>query len=148
MGEAEEVERLRLAKPRPFPLLRRSAAELDQTGLVRMQGQRKLRQPIPQFRLKPLGIGLVLKAGNDVVGIAHQDDVSLGMVASPPLRPEIEDVMQVNVRQQGRGNAPCGVPVSVWVTSPSSITPAFSHFADQVNEAAVNDPMLDSRTPP
>src|SRR6266852_9255813 len=59
MGEAEEVERLRLAKPRPFPLLRRPAAELDQTGLVRMQGQRKLRQPIPQFCLKPLGIGLV-----------------------------------------------------------------------------------------
>src|SRR5260370_6151625 len=70
MGEAEEVERLRLAKPCPLPLLRRPAAELDQTGLVRMQGQRKLRQPIPQFRLEPLGIGLVLKAGNDVVGIA------------------------------------------------------------------------------
>src|SRR5260370_31611574 len=88
MGEAEEVERLRLAKPCPLPLLRRPAAELDQTGLVRMQGQRKLRQPIPQFRLEPLGIGLVLKAGNDVVGIAHQDDVSLGMVASPPLGPQ------------------------------------------------------------
>src|SRR6195256_4804264 len=102
MGEAEEVERLRLAKPCPLPLLRRPAAELDQTGLVRMQGQRKLRQPIPQFRLEPLGIGLVLKAGNDVVGIAHQDDVSLGMVASPPLGPQIEDVMQVDVRQEGR----------------------------------------------
>src|ERR1700726_1312103 len=38
MGEAKEVERFRLAKPRPFPLLRRPAAELDQTGLVRMQG--------------------------------------------------------------------------------------------------------------
>src|SRR4030081_1207237 len=125
MGKAEEVERLRLAKPCPLPLLRRPAAELDQTGLVRMQGQRKLRQPIPQFRLEPLGIGLVLKAGNDVVGIAHQDDVSLGMVASPPLGPQIEDVMQVDVRQQGRGNA---VPVSVWLTSPSSITPAFSHL--------------------
>src|SRR5207237_1118491 len=119
MGETEEVERLRLAKPRPFPLLRRPAAELDQTGLVRMQGQRKLRQPIPQFRLEPLGIGLVLKAGNDVVGIAHQDDVSLGMVASPPLRPEIEDVMCISSnliwrsllvseasRRAGRGSHP------------------------------------------
>jgi hypothetical protein len=105
MGEAQEVERLRLAKPCPLPLLRRSAAELDQTGLVRMQGQRKLRQPIPQFCLKPLGIGLVFKPGDDVIGIAHQDDVPLGMVASPPLSPEIKDVMQVDVRQQGRGNA-------------------------------------------
>jgi hypothetical protein len=46
------------------PLRRRPAAKLDQTGLVRMQGQRKLRQPIPQFCLKPLGIGLVLKPGD------------------------------------------------------------------------------------
>src|SRR5216683_4299013 len=128
MGEAEEVEGLRLAEPCPLPLLRRPAAELNQTGLVRMQGQRKLRQPIPQFRLEPLGIGLVLKAGNDVVGIAHQDDVSLGMVASPPLRPEIEDVMQVDVRQQGRGNAALRRPY-LWPDHlPSSITPAFSHL--------------------
>src|SRR5260370_36755283 len=68
MGEAQEVERLRLATPGPLPLRRRLAAELDQTGLVRMQDQRKLRQPIPQFRLEPLGIGLVLKAGNEVSG--------------------------------------------------------------------------------
>jgi hypothetical protein len=43
--------------------------------------------------LKPLGIGLVFKAGDDVIGIAHQDDVPLDMVASPPLSPEIEAVM-------------------------------------------------------
>jgi hypothetical protein len=33
--------------------------------LVRMQGQRKSRQPIPQFCLKPLGIGLVFKASDE-----------------------------------------------------------------------------------
>lgn len=43
--------------------------------------QRKLRQPIPQIRLKPLGIGLVFKPGDDVIGITYQDDVPLGMVA-------------------------------------------------------------------
>jgi hypothetical protein len=43
MGEAQEVECFWLAKPGPLPLLRRPAAELDKTGLVRMQGQRKLR---------------------------------------------------------------------------------------------------------
>ena len=101
MGEAQEVEGLRLAYPCPLPLLRRPTAELDQTGLVRMQDQRKLRQPIPQLCLKPLSIGLVFKAGDDVIGIPHQDDVALGLVASPPLSPEIEDVMQVDVRQQG-----------------------------------------------
>src|ERR1700704_3688550 len=29
---------------------------------------------------------------------------------------------------RGEATPPCGVPVSVWVTSPSSITPAFSHL--------------------
>jgi hypothetical protein len=100
MGEVQEVECLGLAKPCPPPLLRRSAAELDQTSLVRVQGQRKLRQPIPQFCLKPLGIGLVFKAGDDVIGIVHQGDVPSGMVASPPRSPEIEDVVQVDIRQQ------------------------------------------------
>jgi hypothetical protein len=70
-----------------------------------MQGERKLRQPIPQFRLKPLGIGLVFKAGDDVIGIAHQDDVPLGMVVWPPISPEIEDVLQIDLRQQGRGHS-------------------------------------------
>jgi hypothetical protein len=37
-----------------------------------------------QFCLKPLGIGLVFKAGDHVIGIAHQDDVPSGMVANPP----------------------------------------------------------------
>src|SRR5260221_14081637 len=148
VGEAEEVERLGLARPVALPLLSRSAAELDQTGLVRMQGQRKLRQPIPQFRLEPLGIGLVLKAGNDVVGIAHQDDVSLGMAASPPLRPEIEDVMQVDVRQQGRGNAALRRP-HLW---PGHL-PVFHHpglqpFANQTDHAAVTDPVLDKADQP
>ena len=99
--EAQEVERLRLAKPCPLPLLRRAAAELEQTGLVRVQGQRKLRQPIPQVCLKPLGIGLVFKPSDDVIGIAHQDDVPSGLVASPPRSPKTEDIVQVDVRQQG-----------------------------------------------
>src|SRR6267154_1314795 len=29
---------------------------------------------------------------------------------------------------RGEATPPCGVPVSVWLTSPSSITPAFSHL--------------------
>src|SRR5271165_4588854 len=42
-GEAQEVEGLRLAEPAPLAVRRCEAAELDQTGLVRMKRQRKLR---------------------------------------------------------------------------------------------------------
>ena len=84
--------------PRP-PLVRCMAAELDQAGLVRVQGQRELRHPVLQIRPEPLGVGVVLEAGDEVVGVAHEDDVALGMVASPPLCPQIEGVVQVDVRQ-------------------------------------------------
>src|SRR5262245_3785618 len=40
--EAEELEGLRLSKPRPCAPDRRMAAKLDQAGLVRMQRKRKL----------------------------------------------------------------------------------------------------------
>src|SRR6476659_551538 len=41
VGEAQEAEGFRLAKPAPRAVRRREAAELEQAGLVRMQRQRK-----------------------------------------------------------------------------------------------------------
>ena len=148
MDEAQEIERLRPANPCPLPLLRRPAAELDHTGLVGMQGQRKLRQSIPQFRLKPLLISLVFKAGDYVIGIAHQDNVPLGMVTSPPIGPEIKDVMEVDVRQQGRGNAALRRP-HLWPGHLSVFHhPGLQPFADQADHTAVADSMLDKTDQP
>ena len=64
-----------------------------------MQRERELRHPLVQLRPEPLGVGFVLETGDDVVGIAHEDDISPGVAFAPLLRPEIEDVMQVDVRQ-------------------------------------------------
>ena len=68
MREPQKVERLRLAEPAPLSAGCRVAAELEQAGLGRMQAQRELLQPLGQFRLEPDGFGLVLEAGDDVVG--------------------------------------------------------------------------------
>src|SRR5207245_5176889 len=86
----------------PFAVCRRMAAKLDQARLVRMQAQREAFQPLAQGRQKPLGIGPVLKAGDEVVGISHDDDVPLGVTVSPLPRPEIESVVQVDVGEQRR----------------------------------------------
>src|SRR6202049_1320681 len=45
-GKAQEVEGLRLAKPAPLAAFRREASELDQPGLLGVQRQRKLPQPL------------------------------------------------------------------------------------------------------
>jgi len=49
VGEAQEVEGLRLAKPAPLTIGHRKAAELDQASLVRMQTERKAFQPLSQI---------------------------------------------------------------------------------------------------
>ena len=52
VGEAEEVERLRLALSPAFPLLSRVAAELDQLGFLRVQCQAGARQTSPIRRVE------------------------------------------------------------------------------------------------
>src|SRR5262249_24321847 len=42
----------------------------------------------------------------------------------------------------GETTEPCPVPLSLTVTTPSSMTPAFKPFLDQTDDAPVADPML------
>jgi hypothetical protein len=88
MRELEEGERLRLTLPALRAIGRRTAAELDQSSLFRMKAQRKLLHPFAQCRQETHGVGLVLEAGDDVVGVAHDDDVALGVALPPLVRPE------------------------------------------------------------
>src|SRR5208337_2809223 len=100
MREPQEVETLRLPLTAPLTVRRRPAAELDEARLFLMQREREPRHTLIQARPEPLGVGLVLEAGDDVVGVTHEDNRALGMAFSPLLRPEVEDVMQVDIRQQ------------------------------------------------
>src|SRR5690349_14870859 len=81
--------------PRPRRL-RRSAAkasELDQPGLLRMQRQCKLPQPLAHLIPKALGVALVLEADDEVVGVAHDNHVAGGRALSPARGPEVEGVV-------------------------------------------------------
>src|SRR5437773_9085636 len=49
---------------------------------------------------------------------------------------------------RGEATPPCGVPVSVWVTSPSSITPAFSHLRIRRMTRRSPDPVLNEADQP
>ena len=100
VGEAKEVERFRFAKPLPLSGLSRIAAKLDQAGLVRMELQRKLLQPVSHHAQEALAVGLMLEAHHNIVGIAHDDHVASGLPPSPAFGPEIEHIMQVDVGQE------------------------------------------------
>ena len=62
-----------------------------------MQRQRKLPQPLAHLVQEALGVGMVLEADDEVVGIAHDDHIARGLVPSPALGPEVEGVVQVDV---------------------------------------------------
>src|SRR6476659_9907971 len=92
-SKAQEVEGLRFAKPALLSLGRRTAAKLNQSGLVRVQRQRELLQPLTHCVPEAAGVTLMLKAYDQVVGISHYDHVARGLAPSPALGPKIEGVV-------------------------------------------------------
>jgi hypothetical protein len=70
----------------------------------------------------------VLQTHHEVVGVANDVHLTARVPLSPLLEPQIEHVVQIHVRQQGTDD-PSLRPSITSRSSPSSITPAFSHFA-------------------
>ena len=98
--EPEEVESLRTPFP-PCPAVRhREFAELNETGLVRVQLEREVGQPVLQIAQEPFCIPLVLEPDNEIIGVTHDDRLATGDPGAPlPLEPEVKDEVQVDVRQ-------------------------------------------------
>jgi hypothetical protein len=76
-------------------------AKLQQSGLVRMKHKRELLKPQAHRIPEAPRVGFVLKARNNIIRKPHNDDVAFGFPPSPTLGPEIEDVVQVHVGEQG-----------------------------------------------
>ena len=70
-----------------------------------MQLQSELPQAFPPFLEEPLGIGTVLKPQNTIVSITDHADFPGGPMLPPVLYPKIENVMQINVREQRRNHS-------------------------------------------
>ena len=76
------------------------AAKLQQSSLVRMKRKRELLKPHTHCFPEAPRIGFVLEADNDIIRKPQDNDVASSFIASPPLGPEIEDVVQVHVSEQ------------------------------------------------
>jgi hypothetical protein len=99
-SEAQEAEGLRFAQPAPLAIDRREAAKLNQSGLFRMKRQREAFEPLAHHIEESPGIHLALKTNDDVVGVSHNNHVARGLVPSPALGPQVENVVQVDVGEQ------------------------------------------------
>src|SRR5688572_20290756 len=75
-----------------------------------MQLQGELLHSLPQLSEKPLGVILVLESNNEIIGPPRDDNLSTRRPFPPLLYPEVEDVVQVNIRQQRRNCRSLGRP--------------------------------------
>jgi len=50
----------------------------------------------------------LLETHDDVIGVAHNDDLTSGLALSPSVCREVEDSMEIDIGQQWRGNRPLG----------------------------------------
>src|SRR5436853_5399422 len=100
VGEAQKVERLRLAESPLLPLLGGEPPELDQPCLPGLQLQLEHGESLAQVRQELLSFFFVLEAHDEVVGVAHDDHVTPRLPLPPLVGPLVEDVVQVDVREQ------------------------------------------------
>src|SRR5438094_8907338 len=87
MRKPQEVERLRLALTPSLPVVGSKPPELNQAGLVRVEVQSELLQPLPPFPEEPLCVGAILEPYHTVAGIADYDNLSPSRPPAPLLDP-------------------------------------------------------------
>jgi hypothetical protein len=80
----------------------RIPAKLDQSRFIRMQSQPELCQTLLQICQKRPRRCLLLEAHHTIIGVTKHDDLSSPWLFPPVLNPEIEGVVQIDVRQQRR----------------------------------------------
>ena len=69
--EAQKIKALRFAEPVLSTSLSRTAAEPDQTGLVRLEREIECLKPFTQRTEEATCVVLVLEAGHTIIGIPH-----------------------------------------------------------------------------
>jgi hypothetical protein len=90
----------------------------------------------------------VLEADDNIVSVPHHDDVAMGMASSPLIRPQIEDVMQVDVGQKWRDHR--ALRCSDLPRCHLSVfrRPGFQPFTDQSDHPPVADTVFDEADQP
>ena len=90
----------------------------------------------------------MLEANDYIVGIPDHDHVARGLVPSPAFGPKIEDVMEVDVREQWRNHRALSRPLFLNRHDPVFEDAGPQPFLDEPDDALVADPMLQEADDP
>jgi hypothetical protein len=127
--------------PRGLAQPRRVRPELDEPGLVRVKFQGELREPAAQLLKEPFSIVLELEPHDEVVREAGNDDIPPRPRLPPVTSPQVQDIMQIHIRQQRGQRTPLGG--SLPAIGP---LPVFEHsrvqpLRDQPQDPLIRDPV-------
>ena len=82
------------------------APKLDQPRLALVQLHAKAREPLAKLSPEPLGLVTMLKAHHEVVREPHHDNIAASVPRTPPLDPQVEHIMEIDVCKQRRNRRP------------------------------------------
>ena len=146
--ETQEVEALGLPLAARPSIRRRVAAEFEESRFVGVQGQTEPREAFAQLGEKLLGVVSMLEAHDEVIGKADDDHVAVRLPLPPSLGPEVEDVVQVDIRQQ-RADTPALDGADLTDDALSLLQHArVQPFLDESHDAPVRHAVLDEANEP
>src|SRR5262249_36000501 len=143
VGETQERESFRLSLATPLSVSSGVPPELDQSCLIRVKFKPDLPQPLPKLCKEAIGIGSILETQHKIIGVSNNHDGARCHFLAPGFDPQIEDVMQIDIREQRRCH--CALRSTYLGFRPLAI---FRHsrlqpFLDQAKNAAIGHPVLD-----
>ena len=87
MDEPQKRKRLRFALSPLLPAIGRISAKFNQPGFLIVDFQTKLPKPLLECCQKLFGLCLMLEPHNEIVGVAHDDNVTMRDLLPPSLHP-------------------------------------------------------------
>jgi hypothetical protein len=146
--ESQKVERLGLPFSSSRPVDFGKPPELNPARLVWVHFQSELPQPFPKLRQEAVCFGPMLESEYIVVRVSNNNDVASRTLSAPDVHPQVEHVMQIDIRKQRRNHR------TLRGTHLRVLPCAFLHhsrlqpFRDQPENAAVGNAMLDELEEP
>ena len=104
--------------------------------------QRKRPQPFAHIVPEAPGVGLMLEADDEVVGIPNHDHVARGLAPSPALGPEVENVVEIDVREQRRNHRTLSRSLLFNRYDLVFEDPGPQPFLDEPEDALIADPVF------
>jgi hypothetical protein len=118
MREPQKVERLGFPFSSLIPVVLGRPPELNLPRFVWVQLQPELSQPFPIFRQEAVCFSYSWNpTTNIIIGVSDDNDIASRALSAPDVHPQVEHVMQIDVRKPGdiafagRVFLPPGIPV-------------------------------------